>query len=101
MIYPAIRELVGKTGSRYSLVIATAKRARELVDGNAPTVIPRSNKTVSVAVDEIYKGTVMVGEKSDIVAVPEIKSDFSEYVVPSNDTTDVTADAVEEEPSDA
>ena len=34
MIYPPISELVKKTGSRYALVIETAKRARQIVEGS-------------------------------------------------------------------
>lgn len=30
MIYPPINELIKKTGNRYNLVVATAKRAREI-----------------------------------------------------------------------
>ena len=30
MIYPPIKNLVAKTGKRYRLVVATAKRAREI-----------------------------------------------------------------------
>lgn len=32
MRYPALNDLIEKTGSKYSLVIVTAKRARQIVD---------------------------------------------------------------------
>ncbi len=46
--------------SRYSIVIATAKRARQLIDGAAPLVTPKCNKPLSIAVDEIYQGKVKI-----------------------------------------
>jgi len=58
MIYPPIAELVEKTGSRYSLVIETARRARQLAQGATPLSKADSNKDVSVAINEIYEGKV-------------------------------------------
>ncbi|MBP5159024.1 MAG: DNA-directed RNA polymerase subunit omega [Lachnospiraceae bacterium] len=46
--------------SRYSIVIATAKRARQLIDGALPLVTPKCNKPLSIAVDEIYQGKVKI-----------------------------------------
>ncbi len=46
--------------SRYSIVLATAKRARELVAGQEPLVYSRSNKQLSVAIDELYQGKVKI-----------------------------------------
>lgn len=46
--------------SRYSIVIATSKRARQLIDGAEPLVTPRCNKPLSTAVDEIYQGKVKI-----------------------------------------
>ena len=38
MIYPPITNLIEKASSRYSLVIATAKRAREISEDETKTV---------------------------------------------------------------
>lgn len=46
--------------SRYSIVLATAKRARQLIDGAEPLVTPTCNKPLSVAVDELYKSKVKI-----------------------------------------
>ena len=46
--------------SRYSIVLATAKRARQLIDGAEPMVIPPCNKPLSIAVDELYKSKVKI-----------------------------------------
>ena len=47
--------------SRYSIVFATAKRARQLIAGEQPLVKNvKINKTLSVAVEEIYSGKVKI-----------------------------------------
>jgi len=46
--------------SRYSIVIATAKRARQLVDGEEATVPSFGKKALSVAIDEVYKKKVKI-----------------------------------------
>lgn len=58
MIYPPITELVKKTGSRYTLVIETAKRARQLSLGAVPLSDVKSNKDVTIAVNEVYEGKI-------------------------------------------
>ena len=46
--------------SRYSIVIATAKRARQLVSGEEATVPSFGKKPLSVAIDEVYKQKVKI-----------------------------------------
>ncbi|MBO5135780.1 MAG: DNA-directed RNA polymerase subunit omega [Clostridia bacterium] len=66
MIYPPITELVEKTGSRYTLVIETAKRARQLAQGAEPLVSVDSNKEVTQAVNEIYNDKlILIGNADD------------------------------------
>ncbi len=59
MLYPSIDILVKKVESKYSLVVAAAKRARMLRDG-AKTQLrnPKSHKYVGVALEEIYHGNI-------------------------------------------
>ena len=42
--------------SRYSVVLATSKRARQLIAGREPMVPSAGKKPLSIAVEEIYKG---------------------------------------------
>lgn len=51
--------------SRYSIVMATAKRAREIIDGNMPLVDAKSNeKPLSIAIDELNQAKIkIVGEE--------------------------------------
>jgi DNA-directed RNA polymerase subunit omega len=46
--------------SRYSIVLATAKRARQLIGGVDPLVRSSSSKPLSVAVDEMYQAKVKI-----------------------------------------
>ncbi len=66
MIYPPITELVKKTGSRYTLVIETAKRARQLSLGAIPLSDVDSNKDVTIAVNEVYEGKIAFNKSDDI-----------------------------------
>ena len=58
MIYPQLSELIEKSGSRYGLVIATAKRARQISSGADPLVNCKSNKAVTIAINEIANGVL-------------------------------------------
>lgn len=53
MINPSIDILVTKVDSKYTLVVLAAKRAREIMDGSTSLVDSRSNKQVTIALEEI------------------------------------------------
>lgn len=46
--------------SRYSIVLATAKRARQIIAGEEPLVKNDGRKPLSLAVDELYKSKVKI-----------------------------------------
>lgn len=58
MIQPSIDVLVTKVDSKYSLVVASAKRARALVEGAPVLVETESNKPVTKALFEIAAGKI-------------------------------------------
>ncbi len=72
MIHPSYQELIEAINegqemddaplvtSRYSIVLATSKRARQLIAGAQPKVKSRGRKALSVAVEELYKGKVKI-----------------------------------------
>ena len=65
MMYPPLDDLLERAENRYSLVVETAKRARQLV-GGAPQLIPcNSDKPVTIAVNEINDGKVRYERASD------------------------------------
>lgn len=58
MIYPPINDLLSKVDSRYTLVVATAKRARQLSEGAQKLTRFNSDKAVSVAIHEINEDKI-------------------------------------------
>ena len=44
--------------SRYSIVMASSKRARQIIGGDEPLAGTDGEKPLSVAVDELYEGKV-------------------------------------------
>ena len=73
MIHPSYKELIEKINegqesdeapvisSRYSLILAASKRARQLIAGAEPKVkVKKGMKPLSVAVEEMYKGEVTI-----------------------------------------
>lgn len=63
MLYPPVKELVDRVGSRYLLVNMIAHRARELSAEAEETGIPLEEKPVSTAIDEIYSGKIRRGSQ--------------------------------------
>ena len=73
MIHPSYKEMMEAVNSeneedttpivssRYSILMATAKRARQIVNGDEPLVDSYpEEKPLSIAVDEIYQGAVKI-----------------------------------------
>lgn len=58
MINPPILDLLTKVENRYSLVVVTSKRARQLIDGAAPLVDIDSTKPVTIAINEINQDKI-------------------------------------------
>ena len=46
--------------SRYSIVMATAKRARQIISGEEPLVNGAGEKPLSIAVDELNEGKIKI-----------------------------------------
>ncbi len=52
--------------SRYSIVLATAKRARQIIAGSEALVEASNQKPLSLAVEELYSGKVkIVGDEEE------------------------------------
>lgn len=53
--------------SRYSIVLATSKRAREIIAGQEPLIDKAyGRKPLSIAVEELYEGKVKIVSEEDI-----------------------------------
>ena len=60
MVKPTVPELLEKVQNRYILVLATAKRARQIAAGDKMLVKTDDVAPVSIAADEIEEGKVEV-----------------------------------------
>ena len=69
--------------SRYSIVLATAKRARQLIDGAEPYVEVENNKALSIAIEELYRSKVKIlsdeaTAEVDVVAEGDVAAEDTE-----------------------
>lgn len=71
MIYPTLVNLMEKVDSKYTLVVAVSKRARQLVDGQPKMTKNESNKPVTVAVWEIAEGRIVYERNKSLRAEGE------------------------------
>ncbi|WP_142414465.1 DNA-directed RNA polymerase subunit omega [Hathewaya massiliensis] len=60
MINPAIVNLLKNVDNRYSLIISTSKRARQIIDGDKKLIEIESIKPLTIAINEIDKGAITV-----------------------------------------
>lgn len=76
--------------SRYSIVIATAKRARQLISGAEPLVEDaEGRKPLSIAVEELYSGDVKIlGEDEEVGGEMLSLSEDDESEEPASETED-------------
>lgn len=58
MVQPAVTDLLKKVENRYSLVIMTSKRARQIAEGEMPMTAVDEKSPVTLAVNEIYEDKV-------------------------------------------
>lgn len=86
MLHPSYTELMEKinsgeingeepvVNSRYSIVIASSKRAREIIAGDEPLVPSKEDeKPLSIAVKELYDAKITILPETEMV--PEIEED--------------------------
>lgn len=77
MLYPSCTDLINVVNndiepgeqpvikSRYSIVLAAAKRARQLISGDEPMMPGPEKKPLSMAIEEIYAGKVKIVSEDD------------------------------------
>ncbi len=58
MLNPSFNQLAEKGDSRYTLVMVTAKRARQIIEGAEPLVHTTSKKPVSIALEEVMQDKI-------------------------------------------
>lgn len=72
LLYPSINKLQEKTDSRYSLVILTAKRARDIVDGKPALTEEESERPVSQAAKEIAADMITYRRDAEVMETEEL-----------------------------
>lgn len=83
--------------SRYSIVIATAKRARQIIAGAEPLVEHSTGKKpLSIAVEELYTGKVKILGEDEEIEDTTIALD-EEDEADEAETVEADADEAEEE----
>ncbi len=102
MIHPSYSELIQAINnnaeeddntmmlnSRYSLVLATSKRARQLIAGAEPLVPGAAGKKpLSVAIDELYKGEVKIvaaSEQEETAEAQPVTEEAAEGIEETNE----------------
>ena len=58
MINPSVVDLLKKVEDRYSLVMVTSKRARQIIGGDKPLEELDSKKPLTIAINEVNDGLV-------------------------------------------
>lgn len=114
MIHPSYTELIEainansedddttmSLNSRYSLVLATSKRARQLIAGAKPMVEGAAGKKpLAIAIDELYKGKVKIlapeeETEEETAAAAEAASAEEAAAEETTETTEESAPAEE------
>ncbi len=65
MVKPTVAELLTKADNRYELVIATARRARQIASGDKPKTEVKETSPVTLAANEIAEGKVAIIEEDE------------------------------------
>lgn len=60
MVKPSVTELLKLIDNRYSLVVAAAKRARQIESGSTILTTKNDKVSVTIAVNEIAEGKVKI-----------------------------------------
>ena len=58
LVKPTVLELLEKVDNRFQLVVATAKRARQIIDGSPELASVESKKPLTAAINEVNEGLV-------------------------------------------
>ena len=89
MLHPSYSDLINAVNSdvepgeqpvvqsRYSIVIATAKRARQLIAGEEAAVPSYGKKPLSVAIEELHKGKVKIVSEEEPETKPADEEDLA------------------------
>lgn len=83
--------------SRYSIVLATSKRARQIIDGAESYVSPKCPKPLSIAIDELNNSKIRILSEEEAAEVEARKAAES---METEDARAVAEDAKEQAEAD-
>ena len=66
LLYPAMNTLLNRVPSRYMLVNVVANRARKIASESEHSGVPLTEKPVSLAVQEVADGTLVIEPELEI-----------------------------------
>jgi DNA-directed RNA polymerase subunit omega len=105
--YKDVYELADETGGMYALVVAAAKRAKQLREGRQPVVSAGSANPLTVAIQELLDGRVMVRppgavdeEPAPQTEVVEVSSRDLQVQIVQPEADDAESDDEDAEPSE-
>lgn len=119
MLHPSYHDLMSRVNSevetgeapivnsRYSIVLATAKRARQLIEGVDALTEPECQKPLSVAIDELARGEIHILSEEEALAAEqpaafveeEAETELDELAVSAEGEVAEEEEAVSEESS--
>ena len=101
MIYPSADTIEQMVGSRYSLVVLAAKRAKQIKEGAPVLIETASTNPLTIALEEIAAGKVTVGEailvETPALAQEESSTPSSAPSPIASIISDLTSDAGDDE----
>jgi len=77
LIYPSADIIDERVGSRYSLVVLAAKRAKQIKEGAPALIETLSTNPLTVALEEIAAGKVTIAEAAPVTETPLVENEKS------------------------
>jgi len=80
-----------KITSRYTIVLAVAKRARQIIDGSDPLTYAPTDRAVSIAVKEMGEGKIKINVEEDM-----LDGSYERMLVSQNRFKNITATSTDD-----
>ena len=94
-----VEELIDRLGSSYDLVVAAAKRAKQLRGGARPLVDTDSKNPLTIALQEIAEGSIVLKPIEESSAEDSAGPEESSYLERRGDIEELIKQDEEEEES--
>ncbi len=91
-----VEELIDRLGSSYDLVVAAAKRAKQLRDGARPLVDIDSKNPLTIALQEIAEGSIILKPIEESSAEDSAEPEESSYLQQRGDIAEIMGQDEEE-----